>query len=248
MSDDIARPGPAGDAEGGAGLIDRLAREPAPAVPVLSAAVEAELGALVPVAPRRPLRQLGMLVGISLVYGAGLLAALTMRRDMDELPAAWIGAAGVAWLLGFVVPSYLALVPRPGSMTPRWQWAAASAIITSIAFITLGLLVHPSGETSVHYGAQHFARGHTCLEIGLAAALVPVVVGALFLRGALPVGSRWIAAALGAGGGCLGGLVLHMHCHIADGLHVGLIHGGVVVLSALISAALAPRATDRLLR
>jgi hypothetical protein len=77
---------------------------------------------------------------------------------------------------------------------------------------------------------------------------VPVVVGALFLRGALPVSSRWIAAALGAGGGCLGGLVLHLHCHIADGLHVGVIHGGVVIIAALLSAALAPRATDRPLR
>jgi hypothetical protein len=229
-------------------VLDRLAQQPPPAAPPLSAAVEAELAALAPVSPRRPLRQVAMLIGISLVYGAGLLAALTMRRDMSELPASWIAIAAVAWLLGFAVPSYLALVPRPGAVTPRWQWAAASAIVTSIGFVALGLLVHPSGESSLHYGAEHFGRGHTCLEIGLAASLVPIVVGALFLRGALPVGSRWIAAALGAGGGCLGGLVLHLHCRVADGLHVGLIHGGVVVVAALISAALAPRATDRPLR
>lgn len=229
-------------------VLDQLAHAAPPVAPPLSAAVEAELRTLAPVAPRRPLRQLAMLLGISLVYGAGLLAALTLRRDMSELPASWLGAAGMTWLLGFAVPLYLALVPRPGGMAPRWQWAAASAIVTSIGFVALGLLMHPSGETSVHYGTAHFARGHTCLEIGLAAALVPVVVGALFLRGALPVGSRWIAAALGAGGGCLGGLVLHLHCHVADGLHVGLIHGGVVVLAALVAAALAPRATDRPLR
>jgi hypothetical protein len=73
---------------------------------------------------------------------------------------------------------------------------------------------------------------------------VPVVIGAIFLRGALPVGSRWIAAALGAGGGCLGGLVLHLHCRVADGAHVGLIHGGVVVVAAALSAAIVPRATQ----
>ena len=83
----------------------------------------------------------------------------------------------------------------------------------------LGLALHPSGPSSQAYGADRFVHGHTCLELGLATALVPVVIGAIFLRGALPVGSRWIAAALGAGGGCLGGLVLHLHCHIADGLH-----------------------------
>ena len=135
-----------------------------------------------------------------------------------------------------------------GAVTPRWRWAAASAIVTSIAFVALGLIVHPSGPSSELYNLDRFGRGHTCLEIGLATALVPVVVGAVFLRGALPVGSRWIAAALGAGGGCLGGLVLHLHCHVADGLHVGLIHGGVVIVAALLAAALAPRATDRPLR
>jgi hypothetical protein len=184
---------------------------------------------------------------VSLVYGAGLIAALKMRRDMNELPSSWIVATAFAWLLGFAVPCYLALVPRAGSVMPRWRWAAASAVVTSIAFIVLGLVVHPSGPTSLHYGWEKFARGHTCLELGLATAMLPVIVAALFLRGALPVGSRWIAAALGAGGGCLGGLVLHLHCRIADGLHIGLIHGGVVLVAALLSAALVPRATDRVL-
>lgn len=228
--------------------LDELAAAPPPAPPAMSADLEAELGKLEPVAPRRPMRQVAILAGVSLVYGAGLVAALAMRQDMDELPTSWVIGAALAWLLGFVVPCYLALVPRPGTMMPRWQWAAASAIVTSIGFVALGLVVHPSGPSSLHFGAERIMRGHWCLEIGLLTAFVPVIVGALFLRGALPVGSRWIAAALGAGGGCLGGLVLHMHCRVADALHVGLIHGGVVVVSALLSAALVPRATDQPLR
>lgn len=226
-------------------MLDELANQPPPTPPPLSPALEAELGALAPVAPRRPLRQLAIVIVVSLVYGAGLLAALSMRRDMGELPASWIIATAIAWLLGFAVPSYLALVPRRGSVMPRWKWAAGSAIVTSIGFVVLGLLAHPTGPSSVEYGWARFGHGHVCLEIGLATALLPVIIGALFLRGALPVGSRWIAASLGAGGGCLGGLVLHLHCRVADALHVGLIHGGVVVLSALLSAALVPRATDR---
>lgn len=228
--------------------LDELAKAPPPAPPAMSPALEAELDKLEPVRPRRPMRQLAVLAAISLVYGAGLVIALAMRQDMDELPTGTVIGAAVAWLVGFVVPCYVALVPRPGTMMPRWQWAAGSAILSSIAFVVLGLLVHPSGPSSLHYGAEHFARGHWCLEIGLLTAFVPVVIGALFLRGALPVGSRWIAAALGAGGGCLGGLVLTMHCRIADALHVGLIHGGVVVVAALLSAALVPRATDQPLR
>jgi hypothetical protein len=228
-------------------VLDKLAAAPPPAAPPLAPALEAELRSLAPVAPRRPWRQLAIVVAASLVYGAGLLAALQMRRDMDELPPSWIVTTALAWLLGFAVPCYLALVPAAGSMMPRWRLAAVSTIVTSIVFIVLGLVIHPMGESSVEYGWDRFGRGHTCLEIGLATALIPVIIGAVFLRGALPVGSRWIAASLGAGGGCLGGLVLHLHCHIADGLHVGLIHGGVVVVAALLSAAVVPRATDRTL-
>ena len=226
--------------------VDQLAAMPLPSPPPMSAALEAELGTLAPVATRRPLRQLAILLGISLVYGAGLLAAITVRRDLGELPVGWIVGAGLGWLCGFLIPCYLAMVPRAGSMTPRWRFAAIAASVTSVAYIALGLVVHPSSPTlSLDYGWEHFGHGHTCLELGLATALVPVVAGAIFLRGALPVGSRWTAAALGAGGGCLGGLVLHLHCRVADQLHVGLIHGGVVIVAAGLAAALVPRATDR---
>ena len=226
-------------------MSDSLPSMPIPAAPPMSRELEAELDKLAPVKMRRPLHQLAVLVGISLIYGASLLYFLTMRRDMEELPMGWLAAVALGWLFGFLVPCYFALVPRAGAMAPRWRFAAIAVVVASVGFVTLGLLVHPmSPNLSVSYGWERFGRGHTCLEIGLASALVPVVIGAIFLRGALPVGSRSVAAALGAGGGCLGGLVLHLHCNIADGLHVGLIHGGVVVVSALLSAAIVPRATE----
>lgn len=223
--------------------IDQLAALPPPAPPALSPALEAELGTLAPVAMRRPMRQLAVLFGLSLSYGAGLIAVVSVRSDAGELPIGWMIGAALGWLLGFVLPSYLALVPRDGSVTPRWQLAAIATVVASIGLICLGLMIHPSGSHSVQYNDQ-LLRGHACLEVGVAISIVPVVIGAIFLRGALPVGSRWIAAALGAGGGSLGGLVLHLHCHITDALHVGLMHGGVVVIAALLSAALVPRATD----
>jgi len=222
-------------------VLDSLSTAPPPP---MGAALEAELGAIKPVKTRRPLRHLLVLGGLSLFYGAILLVVLTTRKDMHELPMGWLAGVALAWLFGFLVPSYFALIPRPGSMMPRWKPAALAAIVASVGFVSLGLAVHPMGESSADYSNQ-FVHGHTCLEIGLATALVPVVIGAIFLRGALPVGSRWIAAALGAGGGCLGGLVLHLHCHVADGLHVGVIHGGVVVVAAALSAAIVPRATTR---
>ena len=224
--------------------LDDLSSQPPPVPPPLGDALERELAGVKPVATRHPLRQLAVLVGVSLVYGAGLVWILTMRDDMHELPMGWLAAVGVAWLFGFLVPSYLALTPARGGMLPRWRPAAIVAALAAVVFVTLGLVMPRSGPSSDHYGTEHFVQGHTCLEIGLLGAIVPVVLGALFLRGALPIGSRWIAAALGAGGGCLGGLVLHFHCDVADGLHVGVVHGGVVVVSALLSAAIVPRVTE----
>lgn len=212
--------------------------------PPMSAALEAELGSLTAIPARRPMTQLAKLVGVSIVYAAGLLAILSVRDDANELPMGWMFAAGLAWLVGFALPIYAALVPATGSMMPRWKIAGGAAIVMAIAFIVLGLAIHPSGPSSVHYGAERFVHGHWCLELGIATALVPVILGAIFLRGALPVASRWVAAGLGAGGGSLGGLVLHLHCPIADALHVGIIHGGVVGVSALLAAAIVPRATD----
>lgn len=225
-------------------VLDALGAAQAPKPAPMSAALEAELAKLTAVKPRRPMRELGVMVVLSLVYGAGLVAMFTVRGDLRELPMPWLLAAGLAWLLGFVVPCYLALVPPRGSMQPRWHLAAACAVIASIGFVVLGLLVHPSGAHSKAIGWDHIPRGHGCLELGVLSAIVPVVIGALFLRRALPVGARWVAAALGAGGGCLGGLVLHLHCPVTDAPHVGLVHGGVVVVSALLSAALVTRTTE----
>jgi hypothetical protein len=224
--------------------VDALASARPPRPPKLAPALEAELAKLAPVRSRRPMEQLAFLVGISAVYAAGLVAMLAMRGDLHDLPVPWLAGAGAAWLGGFLIPCYLALVPRRGQVMPRWGWAAGSALVTSIAFVALGLLIHPSGAHSKQIGWDHIARGHGCLELGVATSLVPVVAGAVLLRRALPVGSRWVAAALGAGGGCLGGLVLLLHCPVTDAPHVGLIHGGVVAVSAALSAAFVPRHTQ----
>ena len=222
--------------------LDDLSRLPPPTPPPPGPALEAELARLTPVATRRPLRQLALLIAISLVYGAGLVVMLTVRRDVHELPMGWLVSTGLAWLLGFIVPITLATVPRAGSVMPRWRLAGVASVVAAIAMIGLGLVLHPAGDHSGSLGWDGVVRGYGCLATGLETAIVPVVIGTIFLRRALPVGSRWVAAGLGAGGGSLGGLVLHLHCPIADQWHLGLVHGGVVIVAALISAALVPRA------
>ncbi len=212
--------------------------------PPMAAELELELGSLAPVETRRPMRQLAIVCTVSVLYGGILLALLGMRRDAGELPTPWMIGGGIAWFLGFVIPCYLALVPAPGSMLSRRRYAIAASVVAAVFFVAMGWMIHPQGPSSLQYGAERFVHGHWCLELGLATALVPVILGAVFLRGALPVGSRWIAAALGAGSGSLGGLVLHFHCRVTDPMHTGFIHAGVVAVAALVAAALVPRAAD----
>ena len=219
--------------------VDALRDLAAPEPPALPAALAAELDRHAPVGPRRPRRQLAIAAAVSLAYAAMVLLVVSTRRDLAHLPRVWLVSFALAWLIGFAAPLYLVLVPRAGSMMPRWRLGGALAAVAAVAFVAAGFVFPRSAEGSLQLGLAH---GHACLTIGLATALVPVVLGTLLLRGAAPVGSRWTAAALGAAGGGLGGLVLHFHCSITDGVHVGLIHGGVVACAALLAAALVPRA------
>ncbi len=211
--------------------------------PPLSPALEAELTDLAPVSPRRPHRQLALVLAVTGLVVIGLLVILGTRADLQQLPTGWIPGVAVCWTAGIIATGWFALVPRRGSMMPRWRLALLVVVVTSSAFVLLGLLVHPAGPSSMHYGWERFGRGHPCLELGLATALVPVLAGAWFIRGIAPVRSRWIAATVGAIGGCAGGLLLHFYCRIADGPHIGLIHGGVVVCAAVIASLVLPRIT-----
>lgn len=218
-----------------------------PPPPPLGTALEGELGRLAPVRPRRPLRDAAIIMATGLGFAGAMLAMMKVRRDLLELPLSWLILMGLAWLLGFVVPAWLVVVPPRGQMIARWRAAAVAGAISAVLFVFCGFVIHPSGPSSLP-SLQSQLHSHGCLEIGLVASLVPILLSAIAVRGAFPVGSRWAAAALGAAGGALGGLMLHFHCPVTDPVHVGVMHGGVVVVAALLSALLAPRATDARLR
>jgi hypothetical protein len=203
--------------------------------------LERELALLVPVAPRRPVRQALLAAAVSLAYAGIVLAVVAVRHELGELPRTWLTLYLAAWILGFALPVWISIVPRSGSMMPRWRLGRALALAATVGFVAAGLLLPRSAATSLHLGLRY---GHSCLSIGLVTAMVPIVLGTIMLRGAAPVGSRATAAAIGASGGSLGGFVLHLHCPIADGLHVGLVHGAVVGAAALLAAAVVPRALE----
>lgn len=224
-----------------------LSSLPAPPPPPLGAALEGELGRLAPVRPRRPLRDAAIILATGLGFGGAMLAMMKVRRDLLELPLSWLILMGLAWLLGFVVPAWLVVVPPRGQVIARWRAAAVAGAISAVLFVVCGFVIQPSGPSSLPSLASPL-HSFGCLEIGLIASIVPISLSAIAVRGAFPVGSRWAAAALGGAGGALGGLMLHFHCPVTDPVHVGVMHGGVVIAAALLSALLAPRATDARLR
>lgn len=206
--------------------------------PPLGAALEAELASLRPAPPRRPRRQLAVIAAATLAWALALAGLLTLRRDLDELPRVWLAGYLAAWLCGFALPLALLVVPRRGSMLPRWRLAAAVGALAAVGFVIGGLVLARRGPSSTGHGLGY---GHLCLSGGLVTAIVPALLAVLALRGAIPSASRIAAAAIGAAAGCAGGFMLHLHCPIADGVHVGVVHGGVVAVSAGLAALLAPR-------
>ncbi|HTM22562.1 MAG TPA: NrsF family protein [Kofleriaceae bacterium] len=211
--------------------------EPPPPGPLL----EAELAGLRPVATRRPGLQLAVLLGASAAVAGILLVLVTLRRDLPYLPRAWLVLYCAGWTAAFLGLGALALLPRRGQVAPAWRVAGVAALAAGAGFVTAGLLlarnvpgVSADGIGGSVYDVCWF--GKTCMSAGVAVAVVPIVLGTLFLRGSVPVGGAWAGAALGACGGALGGLVLHLHCPITHPTHLGLVHGGAVVVSALLGA------------
>jgi len=209
-----------------------------PPPPPLSAALEAELRGLRPAPPRKPWQQLGVVIAASIGWAFALAGLLHVRSDLVDLPRTWLVVYLAAWLIGFVAPLVVLVVPRRGSMMTRWRVAALLGGLAAIGFVVGGLTLARSAPTSTHYGLGY---RHLCLPSGLAAALVPVLLAVLALRGAIPQAPRLAAAGLGAAAGCIGGFMLHLHCAVADGVHVGVVHGGVVVIAAGLCALFTPR-------
>jgi hypothetical protein len=208
------------------------------AVPPLGADLERELGALAPVKTRAPARQLAGIMALSLLYASGLVALIGLRRDIGAMPR-WhfLSFAGL-WLASFSSVSWLVVIPPRGQIMPRARLAAVVAGCAAVLLIGGGLLLPRSapGLSTVYSPTVSAVVEHAgCIRWGLLGAALPILLAAIAVRGSVPVGSRLAAAALGAGGGALGGLVLQFHCPITERFHVGLVHGGLVVLAALLA-------------
>lgn len=216
-------------------------------LPPMSSELRAELDDLDAVPTARPLRRFAIAGLISALWMGGLLALLGLRRDLEPLPRLWVVLYTSAWAVTFLALSFGAQVPRRGHVMPRSPLLGRLGLAAGAGFVGAGLIASRQvpGLSTVYEPSLANVASYAgyCISIGLLAAALPIAVAAVLLRNVAPTGAGWLGLAVGASGGALGGLLLHLHCPIAERTHLGLVHGGVVLIAATVGAAVMWRAS-----
>jgi len=213
------------------------------ALPPPSSALMTAIAASERKSPRVPAKRLALLVALGALQVGGMALALGLRREITELPKLWYGAYLAAWALSFVALGWATQIPPKGRVMPR-AWFGAFGLVAAVLFMAGGVLFaedvpgrstmyEPTFANVLHYAPY-------CTSVGLASSILPIILAGFLLRGATPRGARRIGLGVGAAAGSLGGLTLHLHCPIAEGTHLGFVHGGVVAIAALAGAFAVP--------
>jgi hypothetical protein len=198
----------------------------------------AAVGDMRPVRLRVPWRSALVLLAVGALFPIYVLAVRRLRGDLADLPPLWVAAAASWWGIAVAATLASAVAPRRGEVLPNAMQAGRAAVLAAVALVALGLFgtVDAPGKTlpppSFAWGWWH------CTRFGLGVTGPLLLVAAFMLRRLHPLGARSIGAALGATGGALAGLALHFLCPYGGGAHVGLAHGGGVVLGAALGALL----------
>lgn len=211
--------------------------------PPPSGALRALVRASPRAAPRRPLRELALCVAACALAPASCLAVGGERADLPRLAplAHWGVAAG--WLAAFVLSFAAATVPPRGSALPGRERALCAALSVPSAALTFGVIFRSEAAppAGILRGGSALQGVTGCIGRGLIVVAVALGVGALALRRhPSGPGDRWPGAAVGAGGGALAGLLLHLQCDVGGALHVAAGHASLTALAALLGAALLP--------
>jgi hypothetical protein len=214
-------------------------------VPPPPAALLAELEGMKPVRTRVPARTVAALGLLLAAIPVAALLAFGPRLDLAALPVAWVALVALAWAAGLAFTLLAAAWPPRGEVLPDTARAGRTALAVAAGLLLLGLgaTIDAPGVTIVPERTwQAFAHSWWgCALFGVQAAVPTLIASALLLRRLFPIGATWAGAAVGAAGGAAAGLTLHFICPVGGGLHVGLAHGGGVVIGAALGLVVLPR-------
>ncbi|HVZ72754.1 MAG TPA: NrsF family protein [Polyangia bacterium] len=204
----------------------------------------ADVGSMRPVRTRVPLLALCIVAVAAAVYPVVGLAIYPLRPDLAALPTWWLVSVALVWLAGFIVPLTLAIMPRAGHVLPDGARAGRVAGLACLTAVLLGLLftIDAPGVTIVPTSVWEMFRRYWwgCVSFGLKISIPAVLVAAAVLRKVAVTRLPSLGAAVGAAGGAFAGLALHALCPVGGAWHVGLAHGGGVVIGATIGALWLP--------
>jgi hypothetical protein len=221
------------------GALQSAGPPPAPSSALLSA-----IDSMRPVRTRVPLRTLLVVAAAAAVFPIAAVALYPLRRDLHALPPLWVAGVAIVWLAGFLIPLATALIPPLGQVLPDGTRVGRVAVLASLTLVLMGLLftVDAPGITILPKTrwAGFFHLWWHCVSFSLKVSIPAVVVGAVVLRRLPVVSLTRLGAAIGAAGGALSGLTLHGICPYGGAPHVGLAHGGGVVIGALLGALWLP--------
>jgi hypothetical protein len=221
----------------------RLLQTSTPPAPP-SNALLASVNAMRPVRMRVPFRTLLVVAAAAVVFPTVAISIYPLRRDLKALPPLWFAAVALVWLAGFIIPLTAAILPRSGQVLPDGTRARRTAILASLTLVLTGLLftVDIPGVTilpPMRWAGFGRMWWH-CVSFSFKVTIPAVFVAAIALRKLAAAHLARLGAAIGAAAGALSGLTLHGLCPYGGAEHVGLAHGGGVVIGALLGALWLP--------
>jgi hypothetical protein len=212
--------------------------------PPMSASLLAAVRSPRPVRTRAPFRSLLVLTAAAFVFPFTAFVMYPLRADLAKLPPLWVTAVALVWLTGFVVPLAYALLPARGQVLPNGAGAGRAAVLASLTLVLVGLLftVDAPGFTLLPKTTwAGFGRlWWHCVSFGLKVSVPTILVAAVLLRWVAITNAWRLGAGVGAAAGSLAGLTLHGLCPYGGAVHVGLAHGGGVVVGAILGAIWLP--------
>jgi negative regulator of sigma F NrsF-like protein len=213
-----------------------------PPSPTLLAAVSRTT----PVTTRRPGRTFAGIALISIACVVSLLVwSLGLRRDLGSIPLIPVFLYGAACLASFGAHLATAVLPSAGEVLPAAHRSVRLSFFLATITVPLGILLgvraHPGTHPTVGQLAGFWTHALPCLLNGFTIAAVPALLAIIALRRVIPRGSWRVALPVGGAAGVLAGLALELHCPRFDLVHVGLAHGSVMVIPALLLAILGIR-------
>ena len=147
----------------------------------------------------------------------------------------FVAAQFILWSTFLVFAGWVALSAGTRGIGRPIPWLRIAAVGAPLAFVVLALFwLPPNGKPLGDVGPPAMLEG--CFRIGLTVAVPMVLLAVWAVRRSFPAGAGWRGAALGAGAG-LGGVVVLVHlCGSPYGGHIALAHGLPLVIATLVGA------------